>query len=274
MISDQEMGGTIGSSKTFKYNPKNSIFHKYVKIPPRGTVDVCSVDIIIPFHGQYDKVRKLILSILEFTRSNPYKITLVDDCSPNQDFINIMSEAEQTQVIRLNEHSGYGAALEAGYNITEQPYVVFLHSDCEIKHPNWIEAMGESLLRLKSKNVRMVSARSDNPICDITELKGSKNEIIPDVIVDSPLPMYCVMAHRELYKRIGFIKHYPLTGYEGDEFAYRMKNRGYSQAIAGGSWVHHEGHATVKDLIKSNPKSEQIIAENYNLCITDIKRLH
>ena len=39
------------------------------------------VDIIIPFYGQYEKVTSLVESILVAVRSNPYHITLVDDCS-------------------------------------------------------------------------------------------------------------------------------------------------------------------------------------------------
>ena len=44
------------------------------------------VDIIIPFYAQYEKVVSLIQSIVLAVRSNPYQITLIDDCSENENF--------------------------------------------------------------------------------------------------------------------------------------------------------------------------------------------
>ena len=52
-----------------------------------GNTFQSKVDIIIPFHGQYHKVTRLIESILRFTHSNPYHLILVDDCSPNTESV-------------------------------------------------------------------------------------------------------------------------------------------------------------------------------------------
>jgi len=88
------------------------------------------VTIIIPFHGCYEKVSQLVKSILFATRSNPYEICLVDDCSQNRNFIDEMSNVPQVVAIRSDKHVGFGGALRIGFDRTRQPWVVFLHSDC------------------------------------------------------------------------------------------------------------------------------------------------
>ena len=65
------------------------------------------VDIIIPFHGAYQKVTRLVESILFATKSNPYQICLVDDCSTNERFVDLVKEAPQVVVHQTPEHLGF-----------------------------------------------------------------------------------------------------------------------------------------------------------------------
>lgn len=274
-ISDAAFNGRVGLTKTFSPDrgKHKSLFHKYEKIDGR-THDLCSVDIIIPFHGQYDHVRRLLSSVLHKTRSNPIWVTLVDDGSPNLGFLETISQAPRTQCIRLEQQSGFGNALRVGYENTEQPYICFLNSDCVVHNGSWLEELGTALLTMREDNVRLVSARSNNPLSDIPELKSECMEAIPNVIVDSPLPLYCAMCHRELFNRIGgFIKSYPYGWYEDEELFWRMHKHGFRQGIAGRSWVHHEGEATIQYLWKKNPAIKQTMLENKERCLQDIRAL-
>ena len=99
------------------------------------------VDIIVPFHGQYDLLMQLMESLFRLTRSNYYRLILVDDCSPNPDFImninrNAQKNAERLRqpnvitTVRTEEQKGYGGACKVGYDLGESPYVCFLNSDC------------------------------------------------------------------------------------------------------------------------------------------------
>lgn len=230
------------------------------------------VDIIIPFHGLYDQVGRLLESILRGTYTNQYQIILVDDASPNKNFL-IETEVPYLKKVRLNQRVGFGGALKAGFQVSSSPYVCFLNSDCLIQHPTWLSAMGESLLNGKAKNIRLVSARSNNPVCDISQLKGERGSVIEDTIVDSPLPLYCALCHRELFNRIGgFIKEYPYGYYEDAELFYRMEKYGFKQGISGKSWVYHEGAATIQASWKQDPEVKQVMLEQNRLkCIEDVR---
>ena len=234
------------------------------------------VTIIIPFHGEYERVGRLVSSIWNATRSNPYEICLVDDCSPNSNFIASMKDQPQVVNLRTPERLGFGGALKYGFDKTEQPWVCFLNSYCEIQDVNWLIAMGQSLLNLKDQGVRMVSARTNNPgTLGDKRLRGKKGDLIDDIVLeDTYLPLYCSMCHRDLFDHIGgFIKPYPYGWYEDEELAYRMRHYGFRQAICGKSWVHHEGSVTVRNVLKNDRKAEKIMNSNRDRCISDISSL-
>lgn len=263
----------IGESQTYKFNHKINLFHEYYESHNRRIRDRCTVDILIPFHGNYTGVRKLVKSILENTHTNPYQITLIDDASPNAKFTEILMQAPQTKCIRLKEQKGFAGALKVGLEATEQPFVCILHSDCQVLVPKWLEELGSALFDMHSKGVRLVSGRTNNPLSDIPELMGKRGQPIANMVSDLPLPLYCALCERSLFNEIGFLKEYPYAGFEDEEFYWRMKKYGFKQGIAGRVWVEHEGEATIKELIKKRPQIIEEMNENRNRCLKDIKSL-
>ena len=241
------------------------------------------IDIIIPYHGQYDKVTSLIESIFKHTRSNLYTLYVIDDCSPNAEFIQTLGKNANRRdnvlhSFRCNEQKGFAGACEAAFNRGESPYVCFINSDCLFEDIGWLKNMGETLLSLKSQNVRMVSPRTNNPVQKGDHpQKGTRDVPKEDIILgdDEHLSLYCFMCHRELFARCGgFLKNYPFGYYEDEEFAARMRAHGFRQAVSGKSWVYHEGAATVHSLWRKNSQIRQIMEEdNRKRCIEDIRKL-
>jgi len=275
-ISNEAFAGHIGNTATFAPRTRGqyNTFHQYER-QGKELHDRCAVDIIIPFHAKYENVRKLASSLLYKTRSNPIRLTLIDDGSPNPGFLETISQAPRTQTIRLDQQKGFGNAVRIGLENTSLPYVCIMHSDCEIYNSSWLEELGASLLTMKQDNVRMVAPRSNNPTSDIEALHAeATDQASEDAIVNVPLPLYCVLCHRELFNRIGGpLKSYPYTWYEDEELFWRMKKHGYRQGISGRSWVHHEGHATIQHLWKKDPTIKEVMKENRNLCLKDIESL-
>lgn len=250
-----------------------------------GSSFMSKVDIIVPFHGQYQKVTRLIESILRGTLTNPYTLTLVDDCSPNADYAgHHLSDLKGLQVLQTPQRLGFGGACFHGFKNTKSPWVCFINSDCVVEDLGWLRAMGETLMDLKGKGVRMVSPLTNNAlghtyqemtkeefgalepseeradlILDIDN-KDSEGESDPEY-----LSMYCFMCHRELFARCGgFIRDYPYGWYEDMEFAYRMKKRGFKQAVCRSAWVYHEGECTIRELWRKHPETRKIMGEeNY-----------
>lgn len=245
------------------------------------------VDIIIPFHSQYEKVTSLVKSILLSVKSNPYQITLVDDCSENENFqkeIHDQFKPEERSIfkpivrcIRNEKQLGFGGSLKVGYDNTDLPWVLFMHSDCRVEDPNFMIEMGKSLLNWKEKKipVKMVAACSNNSgSCSLAQ-KDKKDVEGKDLILENgSLPLYCAMCHRDLFKYIGgFIKPYPYAWYEDEELAFRMKKSGFQQGVSGKAWINHEGAATIKYLWNKDKSGEikKTMEQNRDLCIQDIK---
>ncbi len=250
---------------------------------------IASVDIIVPFHGQYEKVTKLVESIYRLTRTNYFTICLVDDASPNRDYIaSVARNVEKTaarrrvannlKIVRNEEPLGFGGSLRQGYENTDSPYVCFVNSDCIVEDANWLRAMGECLLSLKSEGVRMVSAMTDNIVNGDTAQVGDRHtRDLEDVILekDSHLSLYCALAHRELFPRChGFLREYPFGYFEDEEFAARMHHYGFKQAVCRRSWIAHEGMATIKALWRADPSLRKVMEEdNRSRCIQDLQKL-
>lgn len=258
---------------------------KPVSLVPFST---CKVDIIIPFHSQYEKVVSLIKSIIFSIKSNPYQITLVDDCSDNKDFYKEIHEQFKKEApqgfrplvscIRSEEHLGFGGALKLGYDNTNLPYVLFLHSDCLVEDSNFMIEMGQALLDWKKEKVpvKMVSARSNNA-CGLLKAECESNDKQEKNIIleNETLPLFCAMCHRELFNHIGgFIKNYPYGWYEDEELSFRMRKYGYKQGISTKAWIHHDGGLTIKYLWQKNKNIKEIMEKNHSMCISDLKKIH
>lgn len=222
------------------------------------------VEIIIPFHNEQAKVISLINDIFMTVQKNRYLITLVDDGSGNKDFTR---ELEKKKIAGLRyltheECKGFGAAVNTALKnpfTKDIPFVAVLHSDVRIRDQNWLFNLGQSLSSLKESGVKMVSALTDNPLVENEFLKANHNENKKDhVLTDGFLPMYCVLSHRDLYNRVGFLDEYPYAGGEAEDFAIRMKKLGFKQGVCGTSWVHHEGRGTLSNFDK-NRKVQEIL---------------
>jgi GT2 family glycosyltransferase len=246
------------------------------------------VDIIVPYYGQYEKVTQLLETIFRLTRSNYYHVYVIDDCSPNPQYIqninlNAIKNAErsrQPNIIhthRNEEQKGFAGACKVGFEMGESPYVCFINSDCLIKDVGWLRHMGESLLKLKSENVRVIVPTTNNPVGGDPAQQADGNVINSDDVIvadDSYLSLYCFMCHRQLFSKIGgFLKEYPYGGYEDQEFAHRLRHHGFKQGISKKSWVYHEGEATMKTIMRNSPEVVETIEKNREKCIEDMKNL-
>lgn len=228
------------------------------------------VEIIIPFHGEQARVTKLMENIFMTVLTNRYLITLVDDCSTDSSFIKKMTDAKVAGVrgFRLPEQKGFGAAVNYALahpwvytnNPKKQiPFVCVMQSDVYPEDNNWLSELGTTLDQLKGEGVKMVSPLTDNPMSDQPDLQGQRHDSRDDIILkDGFLPMYCFLCNRELFNRIGPLREFPYAGYEAEEYAWRMNKNGFSQAVCGKSWVHHDGGATISKLRK-NKKVQKIL---------------
>lgn len=194
------------------------------------------VEIIIPFHGKHKLVTSLIENIWR-TVNTPYQITLMDDGSENEEFISQLHEGKLPQIVcmRHDKQEGLGASLNSVLQNPSKPtpWVVFVQPET-IPDGNWLQQLGNSMQGFKTKGVKMVAPRCNNPGGNV---KGSqKAEFSDDFILpdDAYLTFYCVLCHRELFSKIGMFKEIEDPT---KEFSDRLKRHGFLQGIAGKAWV-------------------------------------
>jgi GT2 family glycosyltransferase len=232
-------------------------------------------DILIPFHGGYKMVRELIGSICLFTRHVPYRITLIDDGSPNKDYFYSLARTQHIDGARHEEQKGFGAAINTGIRLTKRPWIVILNSDCVIEEMSWLNDLYETMVALKEQKVRFVSARTDNPTSGDPELLKSPRldrKVVGNIISKTPLPMFCTLISRKMVEQVGPVKEYPFGFFEDEEYFYRMKSHGFHQAVSGKAWVRHLGGKTVEELWQRQPETRDImLVENRNRCLKDVK---
>ena len=248
-----------------------------------------AVEIIVPYHGQYDRVARLVTSIYRGTHQPPFRLTLVDDASPNDEFRQTLlkevekKKVENLQIIRNRSQLGFGGSLKAGFDHTEHPWICFLNSDCQIEDVNWLRALYLSYENLKGQRVKMISARMDRSAGGDQRVVGTQYTKTKDMVIDATVeeivekdcyvPLVCTMCHRDLFSKIGgFVKDYPYGMYEDVELACRMNAYGFKQGISGGSWVRHDGGGTIVSLMSSRPELKKVVDGNFNRCLGDIKR--
>ena len=219
------------------------------------------VEIIIPFYGQQALVSNAIQTIFQTVISNRYLITLVDDGSENDSFKSQLEKARITGVRCLyQENKGFGSAVNLALqnpwkfeNKADKiiPYVVIMHSDVSFYGRNWLLNLGTYLETMKSSGVKMVSPVTNNPVENFEFMRARKGQILSDKVIDDEkffLPLYCSLCHRDLFNHVGLIKEMPYASYEAQDYAKRMREKEFKQAVCGTSWVKHEGGSTLKAL--------------------------
>ena len=138
------------------------------------------VEIIIPFHGQTHHVAKLIDSIFKTVRDTKYCITLVDDGSPNSDFLSSLVKARIPGLRGLKnfQQSGFGYSVNQALRnpfSNQVPWVSILHSDVVAENSSWLSNLNKSMNGMKENNVKMVTSMTNNPTNNLHRLKRESN---------------------------------------------------------------------------------------------------
>lgn len=242
--------------KVFKTKLASSYYDEYAN--PNGFL-FAPVDIIIPFHNEHHKVSRLLQGIFGSIRTNRYQISLVDDGSTNEEFIDLFRKVPGVVSFRHEEQRGFGAALNTAIQRTKQPYILILHSDVEVRGGSWLSELGKTYNDLREKKVKMIGAMTNNPVVDDERMICESGNTVSDFILgDGFLPLYCALCKRELFNRVGLFKEYPYAGGEAEEFAFRMRKKGYKQGVCGSSWVYHEGRGTLKNYDKDTGPNKRV----------------
>lgn len=233
-------------------------------------------NVVVPYHGQYSAVRQCIGSIFLQTRKVPFRITLVDDGSPNKEFFSTIAQMDnQVDGVRFEQPKGFGACLNEAIKLTKEPWLVFMNSDCIVHESDWLIELHKALENGMKNKIGLVSSVMNNggssKLIERARMDKREKALIE---VSEPLPLICAMAPRKLFNKVGLFKEYPFGWYEDEYFFWAMNKLGYKQAICEKSWVEHKGGLTTQMLWAENPEIKTIMTEkNREKCSEDVNKL-
>lgn len=90
------------------------------------------LDIIIPAYNAHSTLMRTLCSVGMQTIASKIKVTIVNDCSPDGDYQQIIEKFQghlDIQELILEENGGPGVAKQYGLDHTECPYIFFLDAD-------------------------------------------------------------------------------------------------------------------------------------------------
>lgn len=213
---------------------------KYFKFEDRTVpFKMSPIDIIIPCRNNHGMVSRLVEGIFNTVHTNRYQISIVDDGGDNAGYVTEYSDIPGVVTHRHSKEQGYAECFMTALKSTEQPWVLYVEPEIKPMTNNWLLHLGQTLLSVKDRGVKMVGPRMDH----IDEGADTRQQVAKsnglegtDVILeDTHLSLYCFLCHRELLGRIGLPKEWTSL-----ELARLVRGRGFGQSICATSWVHHE----------------------------------
>lgn len=230
-----------------------------------------AVDIIVPVYKGLRQTQNCIESVFNSNLTTPYRIILINDCSPEQevtDYLRSISKKDKVTLLENKSNLGFTETVNIGMSLSQENDIVLLNSDTVVAN-DWLDKLK---LHCHSKErIGTVTPFSNNAtICSFPTLDGTKQ--LPHNLSINTLDSLFYQAnkgrHTEIPTAVGFcmyIRRECLTetgffdveafgkGYgEENDFCLRAINKGWVNVLAADTFVFHEGEVSFQE--NSNPR--------------------
>ena len=157
------------------------------------------ISIIIVHRNKPNHLNLLIQSIVVASFNNNYEIIVVDNGSDieSQNFLDEIKD--EVKVVRNKENLYWSAAANKGAEVADRnsKYLLFMHCDVVVLHPNWLDIL---LNIAESKKSGLVGIETGAYI-----MNGTKIDFIQE---------WCMLVSRECWKEAGpFSTELPVAGH-------------------------------------------------------------
>ncbi len=192
---------------------------------------VKSVDIVVPVYGGLQVVIPCLNSIINRTNW-PYKIIVVDDCSPDtatREWIKAWGEANpQHEVLFNKKNRGFAPTVNRGINFGDGHYICVMNSDVIVTE-NWLFKM-DMALEADERNQIVNPATNNTAVINVPLQEGYDYqdmnrafELLSTHEYPEIMPTgFCFMMRRSLIDTIGGFDEAYRRGY-GEESDFWMR---------------------------------------------------
>ncbi|HEX7057453.1 MAG TPA: glycosyltransferase family 2 protein [Bacilli bacterium] len=214
--------------------------------------------IIIPTFNQRDRLRQCLQSIAQFT-DLPHEVIVIDNASSDgtQEFLR--EQRTQLVYVRNAENRGFSGAVNRGLKLARGETIVILNDDTIVTE-RWLDNLLHCLLSderiglvgpvtnyISGSQQIDVAYHTNAEMCrfaaDFNRTDSSRWR------ETDRLAGFCLAMTKGTFQRLGYFDEgFELGNCEDDDYGLRARICGLKLMIAGDTFIHHAGSATVKSL--------------------------
>lgn len=211
--------------------------------------------VIVPFRDGLRYTRECLGHLKRHTRP-PYELILVDNGSKESPAR--LARAHRARLIRNRTNLGFAKAVNQGMRAARGRYLVWLNNDVLVA-PGWLEG-----LRAAAESSPGIAAAGPCTNDSVGYQKVPGARLAPEGLLAYSqgwrlrhagvvqevhrLAGFCLLLKREAFERVGLLDERFFPGYYEDyDYCLRLRQAGYSLALARQVFVYHHGHRTTPD---------------------------
>jgi GT2 family glycosyltransferase len=256
---------------------KNTWSDRYRLLTARMTELFGKVSIIIITWNNLEHTRKCVQSVLMDQTWPNFELIIVDNASTDgtQEYLKeLESQYENVCVILNSSNIGFAAGNNIGLRHTQDAeYIILLNNDTVVP----IGWMARLIKHLRNTEIGMVGpvtnsigneARIDVPYQNMDDMKifAQWHMIAHDgeTFEIGVLAMYCVAIRKDVMDEIGPLdESFGIGMFEDDDYARRVRLKGYRIVCAEDVFVHHSGKASFSKM--DSGKYKELFEKNRGL---------
>jgi FkbM family methyltransferase len=217
------------------------------------------IDVVIPVYNGHHETLRCLYSVISQPQTVPFRIIVINDCSPLQGLVEKLKYLESRSFIELRsnkENLGFVQTCNIGMQLHESRDVVLLNSDTVV-YSNWLDRLYE---HTKNSTIGTITPLSNNAtICSYpkflsennSELEVSHREIdnlasryLDKQTIDIPTGVgFCLYITRKCIEKVGLFdeKNFGKGYGEENDFCMRARNAGFINTMAANIYITHWG---------------------------------
>lgn len=240
----------------------------------RDHLSETATDIIIPVHNRYACTRNLLEGIYRYA-DIPFHMYVIDNASTDETVDLDRIYTRDITIVRNREIRGWGASVNQGIQLGQNPYVIIVRNDVEISqgwpgnlisfldtHPR-IGAVGP--LGSNPDDWQCADRVRENIVLQVprflTEDLHERNRILQyhfhraGILVEGTLSFFCVALKRRTLEAVG-----PLDeGFSGEgdgDYCRRLRKAGYVLGLSLDTYVMNNDGSTAKAAAAAGDRRE------------------